>query len=106
MYFVNLKTFTNLKWGTRDPVAFKDSELGLIRLRAFGIFNLQVIKPGLFINSLVGTQGILGTEEIEDYLNQVIVSRLNPKTSVFAIGDEFSNAYSSNPYQNKFWLTN
>ena len=77
VYFVNLKTFTNLKWGTRDPVAFKDSELGLIRLRAFGIFNLQVIKPGLFINSLVGTQGILGTEEIEDYLNQVIVSRLN-----------------------------
>jgi hypothetical protein len=29
-----------------------------------------------------------------------------PKTSVFVIGDEFSNAYSSNPYQNKFWLTN
>jgi membrane protease subunit (stomatin/prohibitin family) len=77
VYFVNLKTFTNLKWGTRDPVAFKDSQLGLIRLRAFGVFNLQVIKPGLFINSLVGTQGILGTEAIEDYLNQVIVSRLN-----------------------------
>ena len=34
VYFVNLKVFTNLKWGTRDPVAFKDSELGLIRLRA------------------------------------------------------------------------
>ncbi len=32
VYFVNLKTFTNLKWGTRDPVAFKDSQLGLIRL--------------------------------------------------------------------------
>ena len=39
MYFINLKVFTNLKWGTRDPVAFKDSELGLIRLRAFGLFN-------------------------------------------------------------------
>jgi len=24
VYFTNLKTFTNLKWGTRDPVAFKD----------------------------------------------------------------------------------
>lgn len=34
VYFVNMKIFTNLKWGTRDPVAFKDSELGLIRLRA------------------------------------------------------------------------
>jgi len=52
VYFVNLKTFTNLKWGTRDPVAFKDKELGLIRLRAFGVFNLQVVQPVLFINRL------------------------------------------------------
>ena len=32
--FVNRKTFTNLRWGTKDPVAFKDRELGLVRLRA------------------------------------------------------------------------
>jgi len=77
MYFVNLKIFTNLKWGTRDPVAFKDSELGLIRLRAFGVFNLQVVQPVLFINRLVGTKGMFTTAEIEEYLNQVIVSRYN-----------------------------
>jgi len=77
MYFVNLKIFTNLKWGTRDPVAFKDTELGLVRLRAFGIFNLRVIQPILFINSMVGTQGIFTTEGVEEYLNRVIVSRFN-----------------------------
>jgi membrane protease subunit (stomatin/prohibitin family) len=77
MYFVNMKVFTNLKWGTRDPVAFKDNELGLIRLRAFGVFNLQVLQPVLFINRMVGTQGIFSTESIEEYLNQVIVSRFN-----------------------------
>ena len=77
VYFVNIKVFTNLKWGTRDPVAFKDSELGLIRLRAFGVFNLQVVQPVLFINKLVGTQGMYTTEEIEEYLNRVIVSRYN-----------------------------
>ena len=77
MYFVNLKVFTNLKWGTRDPVAFKDTELGLIRLRAFGVFNLQVMQPVLFINKLVGTQGIFTTEAVEEYLNRVIVSRFN-----------------------------
>jgi membrane protease subunit (stomatin/prohibitin family) len=77
VYFVNLKVFTNLKWGTRDPVAFKDSELGLIRLRAFGVFNLQVVQPVLFINRLVGTQGMYSTDEIEEYLNRVIVSRFN-----------------------------
>jgi membrane protease subunit (stomatin/prohibitin family) len=77
VYLVNLKVFTNLKWGTRDPVAFKDSQLGLIRLRAFGVFNLQVVQPVLFINSLVGTQGMFTTGEIEEYLNRVIVSRFN-----------------------------
>lgn len=77
VYFVNLKTFTNLKWGTRDPVAFKDSELGLIRLRAFGVFNLRVVQPVLFINSLAGTQGKYTTGEIEEYLSRVIVSRFN-----------------------------
>jgi len=77
VYFVNLKVFTNLKWGTRDPVAFKDSELGLIRLRAFGVFNLQVVQPALFVNRLVGTQGVYTTSEIEEYLNRVIVSRFN-----------------------------
>jgi membrane protease subunit (stomatin/prohibitin family) len=77
VYLLNMKTFTDLKWGTRDPVAFKDTELGLIRLRAHGVFNLQVVQPLLFINSLVGTRGIFTTEEIAGYLNRVIVSRFN-----------------------------
>jgi membrane protease subunit (stomatin/prohibitin family) len=77
VYMVNLKVFPNLKWGTRDPVAFKDSELGLIRLRAFGVFNLQVVQPVLLINTMVGTKGMFSTSEIEEYLNRVIVSRFN-----------------------------
>jgi membrane protease subunit (stomatin/prohibitin family) len=77
VYLLNMKIFTDLKWGTRDPVAFRDSELGLIRLRAHGVFNIQVVQPILFINSLVGTRGMFTTEEIAGYLNTVIVSRFN-----------------------------
>jgi membrane protease subunit (stomatin/prohibitin family) len=77
VYMANLKIFPNLKWGTRDPVAFKDSELGLIRLRAHGVFNIQIVQPVLFINSLVGTMGMFSTEEISEYLKRVIVSRFN-----------------------------
>ncbi len=72
-----MKYFTNLKWGTQSPVAFKDSELGLIRLRAHGIFNLQIVQPVLFINSLVGTMAEFTTDDISGYLKQVIVSRFN-----------------------------
>ncbi|CAK8716627.1 MAG: Membrane protease subunit, stomatin/prohibitin family, contains C-terminal Zn-ribbon domain [Candidatus Electronema aureum] len=77
VYFINLKVFPNLKWGTRDPVAFRDSELGFVRLRAHGIFNVRVIQPVLFINTLAGTMGKYSTEQIEEYLGRVIVSRLN-----------------------------
>ncbi len=77
VYFVNMRVFPNLKWGTRDPVAFKDSELGLVRLRAFGIFNIRVLQPVLFINNLVGTQGAFTTEDVEEFLSRVIVSRFN-----------------------------
>ncbi|WP_300457955.1 SPFH domain-containing protein [Desulfobacula sp.] len=76
-YFINMKVFPDLKWGTRDPVAFRDSELGLIRLRAYGIFNIRVIQPLLFINSLIGTMANFTIADIEAYLGTVIVSRLN-----------------------------
>jgi len=77
IYMVNMKHFTNLKWGTMSPVAFRDSELGLIRLRAHGVFNIQIVQPVLFINSLVGTMGRFTTEAIANYLKEVIVSRFN-----------------------------
>ncbi|RUM37564.1 MAG: SPFH domain-containing protein [Desulfobulbus sp.] len=77
VYFVNLKVFTNLKWGTRDPVAFRDKELGLVRLRAHGVFNIRIVQPVLFINTLAGTMGKYSTEQVEEYLRRVIVSRLN-----------------------------
>jgi membrane protease subunit (stomatin/prohibitin family) len=77
VYMVNMKNFTNLKWGTMNPVAFRDSELGLIRLRAHGVFNVQIVQPVLFINSLVGTMGHFTTDAIDSYLKAVIVSRFN-----------------------------
>ncbi len=77
VYLVNLKIFTNLKWGTRDPVAYRDSELGLIRLRAHGIFNIRILQPVLFINTMAGTMGKFTTAEVEEYLRRVIVSRFN-----------------------------
>lgn len=77
VYFINTKTFTNLAWGTRDPVAFKDSTLGLIRLRAFGMFNIRVIQPSLFINTLVGARSSYTVEDVEEYLGRVIMSRFN-----------------------------
>lgn len=77
VYFVNLKVFTNLKWGTKDPVTFEDSKLGLVRLRGHGIYTLRIAQPMVFLNSIVGRQALYTTDDIQDYLRDVIIARLN-----------------------------
>lgn len=75
--FVNLKSFLNLKWGTKEPVSFKDSELGYVRLRAFGIYSIKVTNPQLFVGEVSGTQAIYRAEDLEDFFRNIIVGRLN-----------------------------
>ena len=77
IYFINMKVFTNMRWGTKDPVVFKDSELGMVRLRAFGVFTTRITQPLLFVNTIVGTMGEYFTDNIESYFRDIIVSRLN-----------------------------
>ena len=71
-----MKLFPNLKWGTREPILFKDSELKMIRLRSNGIFSIQISDPALFLNKVVGTQGIFHDNDIEDYLKNIIIAKL------------------------------
>ena len=92
VYFTNLKVFSNLKWGTKDPVAFKDKELGVIRLRAHGNYTMRINQPLLFINTLVGTKGIYATADIEGYLRDVVVSRLND-----LLGENLDSIYGLPP---------
>ncbi len=76
VYFINLKLFPNLKWGTNEPIIFKDSELKMIRLRSFGIFSIQISDPSLFLNKVVGTMGYFSYTSIQDYLKNIIITRL------------------------------
>src|SRR5512134_4014629 len=48
--FVNLKSFVNQKWGTMEPILFRDSELQMVRLRAFGMYSFRISNPQVFLN--------------------------------------------------------
>ncbi len=76
VYFVNLKEFLDQKWGTAEPVALRDPELGMVRLRAFGTYSIQVGDPQLFVNKIVGTRGLYDTSDIAGFLRSMIVSRM------------------------------
>ena len=76
VFFVSTKTFLDLKWGTKEPVTFRDQDLSMVRLRAFGKFAVRVTNAQVFVNTVVGSRGLYSTEGVEDYFRDVIVARL------------------------------
>jgi membrane protease subunit (stomatin/prohibitin family) len=77
VFFVSLREFTGLKWGTPQPMTFKDSQLGMVRLRAFGTFSFRVSNPTLFVTYIVGTRGGYSIANIEDFLRSIVVNNFN-----------------------------
>jgi len=76
VYFVSMREFLDQKWGTSEPIALRDADLGLVRLRAFGTFSIQVQDPALFVNKIVGAQGIYQTPQITQFLRGIVVAKL------------------------------
>jgi membrane protease subunit (stomatin/prohibitin family) len=77
VYFFNTRTFTDLKWGTTNPVMMRDTEFGMIRLRAFGTYAMKIADPKLFFNTIVGTQGLTTADEITGQLRSIVLSKLS-----------------------------
>ena len=77
VYFVNTRNFTNLKWGTKNPVTLRDPEFGPIRLRSYGSYVVKVSDPAKFINEIVGTGGRFTVEEVSEQLKNLIVTRFS-----------------------------
>ncbi len=77
VYFCSTRIFTDLKWGTKNPVIVRDSEFGAVRLRAFGTYAIRIKDPAVFIREVVGTDGHFTVDEISDQLRNTIVSRFS-----------------------------
>lgn len=77
VYFVNMRQFTDQKWGTKNPVTMRDPEFGPVRVRAFGTYAMRVDDPGTFIKEIVGTDGHFTTEEVTDQVRNVLVARFS-----------------------------
>jgi membrane protease subunit (stomatin/prohibitin family) len=76
VYFVNMREFVDQKWGTPEAVALRDTDLGMVRVRAFGTYSMQVKDAQLFVNKIVGTQGLYYTNDIDNFLRSMIISNL------------------------------
>ncbi len=75
VYFLNTKRFIDLRWGTKNPIMVRDPEFAMVRLRAFGTYEIRISNPETFMVEIVGTDGHFTTDEIDNQLTNLIVSR-------------------------------
>lgn len=75
VYFVNTKRFTDLKWGTMNPIMMRDPDFGIVRVRAFGTYVIQVKDAAEFLRKVVGTDGHFTADEITGQIRNLVVSR-------------------------------
>jgi len=75
VYFFNMRQFTDIKWGTKNPIMLRDKEFGPVRIRSFGTYAIRIDDPSIFLKEIVGTDGYFTVEEISDQLRNLIVSR-------------------------------
>lgn len=75
VYFISTKRFIDLKWGTKNPIMVRDPEFSMVRLRAFGTYEIRIVDAKIFLNDIVGTDGHFTTDEVEAQLTNLIVSK-------------------------------
>lgn len=99
VYFVSTRQFTDMKWGTKNPIMLRDAEFGPLRLRSFGTWAARVSDPGVFLKELVGANPDLTTDDVSNTVRNMIVSRFTdilgeskiPALDLAANYDELSN---------------
>jgi len=77
IYFVNTNRFTDLKWGTKNPIMLRDPEFGPTRIRAYGTYTVKVKDAGRFMTEIVGTDGEFTTDEVTFQIRNIIVQEFS-----------------------------
>jgi excisionase family DNA binding protein len=74
VYYVTTRLFTGNKWGTANPVMMRDADFGIVRLRAFGIFDFRIVDAPVFLKEVAGTDHHFRLDEFADTMRSRIVS--------------------------------
>jgi excisionase family DNA binding protein len=74
VYYVITRLFTGNKWGTANPVMLRDNDFGVVRLRAFGIYDFKIVEPKTFLREVAGSDHNFRLDEFADTMRSRIVS--------------------------------
>lgn len=75
VWFINMLSILNSKWGTPTPIQLEDPKYGIIvPVRAFGQYGLRVNEPRKFLETLVGNMTSFSTEKVDQYFRGKMMS--------------------------------
>jgi excisionase family DNA binding protein len=74
VYYVITRLFTGNKWGTANPVMLRDTDFGVVRLRAFGTYDFKILEPRVFLREVAGSDHNFRLDEFADAMRSRIVS--------------------------------
>ena len=74
VYYVVTRLFTGNKWGTANPVMMRDTDFGVVRLRAYGTYDFRVVDVKKFLKEVAGTDDHFRLDEFNDTMRSRIVS--------------------------------
>ncbi len=74
IYYLNTRLFTGNKWGTSNPIMMRDTDFGIVRIRAFGTFDFHIVDPKVFLKEVAGSDQHFRLDEFSDTMRSRIVS--------------------------------
>ncbi len=74
VYYVVTRLFTGNKWGTSNPVMLRDSDFGVVRVRAFGTYDFKIVDVKTFLREVAGSDHNFRLDEFADTMRSRIVS--------------------------------
>ena len=74
VYYLTTRLFTGNKWGTSNPIMVRDADFGIVRVRAFGTYDMCIVDPKLFLKEVAGSDHNFRLDEFGDTMRSRLVS--------------------------------
>ena len=74
VYYVTARLFTGNKWGTSNPIMVRDSDFGIVRVRAFGTYDFRIVEPKTFLKEVAGSDHNFRLDEFAETMRSRLVS--------------------------------
>jgi membrane protease subunit (stomatin/prohibitin family) len=91
VWFVNLISKMDVKWGTATPIQLEDPKYGVIvPVRAYGQYGFRISNARLFLETLVGNMTVFSSDKVSDYFKGKVLSSLTSLISSKLIKENVS----------------